>query len=219
MRYILISLVGFALLIWVSQAETKSVSVIALFDGRAMIVVDDSKAKIVRAGSSHRGVKLISSNTDEAIVEVDGLRQSLTLDGTAVLSQPLGDKPASSYASSVTIFENAQGFFEHPGQVNGKGLKFLIDTGANLVVLSSNQADRAGIEYRDGDKLFASTASGTAPMFMITLDEVSLGGIVLKNIETGVIIGDFPQKPLLGMTFLSKVDMTRVGNKMVLKRR
>lgn len=200
-------------------AYAKSVTAVALFNDRAMITVDDSKAKIVRAGSSYKGVKLISSNTDEAIVEVNGERQTLILDGTVVLAQSLGGKPASSYSSSITMYENEQGFFEHSGAVNGKGLKFLVDTGANIVVLSSYQADRIGLEYKNGVRSFAATASGTAPMYGVTLKEISLGGIVLNNVQAGIILGSFPQKPLLGMTFLSQVDMNRSGNKMVLKRR
>jgi len=200
-------------------SQAKSVTAIALFNNRAMITVDDSKAKIVQAGSSYKGVKLISANTDEAVVEVDGQRQTLILDGTVVLSKPLASKPASSYASSITMYENELGFFEHAGKVNGKSLNFLVDTGANIVVLSSNEADNIGLDYKNGTQSFATTASGTAPMYLISLDEISLGGIVLKNVEAGVIVGRYPHKPLLGMTFLSKVDMNRSGNKMVLKRR
>jgi len=192
-------------------AHAQSVTAIALFNNRAMITVDDSKAKIVQAGSSYKGVKLISANTDEAVVEVDGQRQTLILDGTVVLSKPLASKPASSYASSITMYENELGFFEHAGKVNGKSLNFLVDTGANIVVLSSNEADNIGLDYKNGTKSFATT--------LISLDEISLGGIVLKNVEAGVIVGRYPHKPLLGMTFLSKVDMNRSGNKMVLKRR
>jgi len=165
-------------------AQEKSVTPIALFNGKAMISVDGAKAKIIAVGKSYKGVTVISSTTDEAIVEVEGQRQVLTLNGGTVLS-----------------------------------VRFLIDTGANLVVLSSNQADRIGLEYQDGTRTYAVTASGTAPMFAITLDKISIGGIVLNNIRAGIIEGQFPAKPLLGMTFLSKLDMNRSGKTMVLKHR
>lgn len=200
-------------------AAAKSVTAVALFNDKAMIIVDDSKAKIVRAGSTYQGVKLISSNTDKAVIEVDGERQELVLDGTVLLSGSLGNEPSAAYGRSITLYENELGFFEHAGAVNGQSLNFLVDTGANLVVLSSAQAEKIGLDYKDGFRSFATTASGTAPMYGVTLDEISLGGIKLRNIEAGVIVGNFPKKSLLGMTFLSKLDMNRSGNKMVLKRR
>lgn len=117
------------------------------------------------------------------------------------------------------MYENEFGFFESNGQVNGRDLRFLVDTGANIVVLSGRQADRVGLEYRNGVRTYASTASGNAPMYTLVVDQISIGGIKLSNIRTGVIEGDFPPKPLLGMTFLDKLDMRRSGNTMVLKRR
>lgn len=213
------AIITLVLLFGVNDGAAKSVTAVALFNDKAMIIVDDSKAKIVRAGSTYKGVKLVSSNTNIAIIEVNGERQELALDGTALLSGSLGNEASAAYARSITLYENELGFFEHAGAVNGQSLNFLVDTGANLVVFSSAQADKIGLEYKDGFRSFASTASGTAPMYAVSLDEISLGGIKLKNIQAGVIVGNFPQKSLLGMTFLSKLDMNRSGNKMVLKRR
>jgi len=184
-----------------------------------MISVDGSKAKIVKAGATYKGVKLISSTTSEAVVEIDGRRETLTLEGGTVLTGSLAAKPANSYNNSVTLYENSSGFFESDGQINGRGLRFLVDTGANLVVLSSRQANRIGLDYLDGFRTFASTASGNTPMYTVTIKQISIGGIKLNNIQAGVIEGDFPLKPLLGMTFLSRLEMNRSGNTMVLKKR
>ncbi len=219
MRLINKIILGFSCFVFSGLAAAKSVTPVALFKDRAMISVDGAKAKIIRAGSTYKGVKLVSSSTSEAVIEIDGQRETLTLEGGTVLSTSLAAKPADSYSSSVTLYENEQGFFESNGEINGRGLRFLVDTGANLVVLSSQQADRVGLEYRSGARTYASTASGNAPMYAITVKQISLGGIKLNNIQAGVIEGSFPQKPLLGMTFLSKLDMNRSGKTMVLKRR
>jgi aspartyl protease family protein len=48
---------------------------------------------------------------------------------------------------------------------------------------------------------------------------VTVGGINIKNVQAGVVIGSFPLEPLLGMSFLSQLDMVREGNRMDLKRR
>ena len=203
-------------LLFSTVAEATSVTAVALFNDRAMFSIDGAKAKIIRAGSSYKGVKLISSNTSEAIIEVGGERKSLRLNGTATLSTPLGTS-RSSLPSSVTLYESDNGFFETNAQVNGRNVRFLIDTGANIVVFNSIEAKRLGVDYKQGRKGFASTASGRAPMYAVVLDEISIGGISLKNIETGVIEGNFPESPLLGMSFLQRLDMTRSSSTMVLR--
>lgn len=204
--------------LFVDTLEAKSVTAIALFTDRAMLSIDGKKAKIVRAGSEYQGVKLITSNTSEAVIEVNGARETLTLNGTTVVSEQLGAFDKKSDAI-VEMRVGAGGFFESDGTINGRGIKFLVDTGASLVVLSSRQANSIGLSYLDGERGLASTASGTAPMYTIRLNSISVGGIQLNDIDAGVIEGGFPEVPLLGMTFLSKVDMTRSGNLMTLKER
>ena len=217
-RYILHykSLIFVVTLLFSSIASATSVTAIALFKDRAMLSIDGAKAKIIKAGATYKEVTLVSSSTSEAVIEIGGERKRLRLNSTAKLSTPLGGT-RSSLPSSVTLYENENGFFETNAQVNGRVIKFLVDTGANIVVLNSFDADRLGIEYQQGRRTFASTASGRAPMYAIVLDEISIGGISLKNINTGVIEGGFPESPLLGMSFLRGLDMTRSGGTMLLR--
>lgn len=198
-------------------AFAKTVSAIALFKDRAMLSIDGSKAKIIRSGASYKGIKLVSSNTSEAVIEVAGIRKTLRLNGTANLSSSIGNS-ASSTPTTVTMYVDDYGFFRSTGKVNGRTTNFLIDTGANTVVFSSEQAKRLNIEYLNGRKGFASTASGMAAMYSITLKEISVGGISLQNVGAGVIEGGFPEVPLLGMTFLQRLEMNRSGVTMVLRK-
>jgi len=216
MRLVIAAL--FMSLMMVSQIEAKTVAAVALFKDRAMLSVDGKKAKIVRAGTSYQGVKVISSSTSEAVIEIDGTRKTLKLNGTTVLGTSLGAR-SNTTVTSVVLYENEVGFFESDGQVNGRSIKFLIDTGANLVVFSSSDAERLGLDYESGEKGVASTASGVAPMYRINIDSISIGGVELENITAGVIEGSFPQTPLLGMTFLSRLNMNRTGQTMVLEKR
>lgn len=195
-----------------------SVTAIALFKDRAMLSIDGQKAKIVRAGQEYKGVKLISSNTSEAVIEVSGKREVLVLNSSTVVSDQLGSFSPRAEAV-VTMRVNQLGFFESSGSINGKRLNFLVDTGANIVVLNSVDANRIGLDYEQGDRGVASTASGTAAMYTVTAREISVGAIKVNNVRVGVIEGAFPEKPLLGMTFLSKVDMNRSGTVMTLKER
>lgn len=196
-----------------------SVKAIALFNERAMLAVDGGKAKIVGAGATYHGVTLISSNTSEAVVEVNGQRKTLTLNGAVILSKSLAVSPSKSYFATVEMEVNRQGFFQGNGAVNGRELEFLVDTGASLVVMSSIQADSINLQYLAGSRTNASTAAGNAPMYLVQLDTISLGGIELQNVTAGVIVGRFPEIPLLGMTFLGELNMQRDGDTMTLSRR
>ena len=100
------------------RGQTK-VEAIALFNGKAMIAVDGKKAKIISAGSSYFGVKLLSSTTDEAVVEVDGRKQTLTLDGGVVLSRSLARPPASGPAKQAQVWADSSGGFRSTGSING----------------------------------------------------------------------------------------------------
>lgn len=208
----------FILSVCSQTVSAATVSAIALFKDRAMLSIDGSKAKIIKAGANYKGVKLLSSNTSEAVIEVAGVRKTLRLNGTANLNSALGGGSIAE-VSSVTMQVNGNGFFRSLGQVNGRSIDFLIDTGANLVVFNSRQAQQLNIDYLNGRRGYASTASGRATMYSVTLKDISLGGIRLKDVEAGVIEGDFPEVPLLGMTFLQRLDMTRSGRTMVLKKR
>ncbi|MFT6034196.1 MAG: aspartyl protease family protein [Arenicella sp.] len=201
-----------------SQAVAKTVAAIALFNDRAMLSVDGSNAKIISAGATFQGVKVISSNTTEAVIEVGGERKTLRLSGTAVIGDRLGSA-SKTVPTSIVLYENEVGFFEANGEVNGRSIRFLIDTGANLVVFNSVHAARLGLDYQSGVRGYATTASGRADMYMISLKSMSLGGIMLKDIRAGVIEGGFPEIPLLGMTFLNRLNMNRSGQTMVLERR
>lgn len=201
---------------FISLAET-TVETIALFNDKAMLSVNGKKAKIIQAGQTYEGVKLISSNTDEAEVEFDGKREVLGLNSAVILSGTLGTKVPPK--ESTQVWADGNGFFRASGEINGRSLEFLVDTGANLVVLSGNEANRIGLEYKTGIRTTAVTASGTEDMYAIRLNQISFNGIELNNINAGVIEGNFPIVPLLGMTFLSRLDITQSGNMMELKKR
>lgn len=213
-RYFLLLLL--MLVVLPSKAET-TVQTIALFDGKAMLSVNGKKAKIIKEGQTYQGVRLISADTDRAEIELDGKREIISLNSTVILSDTLGTKVPPK--KSTQLWADDQGFFRAEGEIDGAALEFLVDTGANLVVLSSDQADRIGLEYKNGTQTYAATASGTSPMYAIQLNQISFGGIELNNINAGIIEGAFPLVPLLGMTFLSRLDMTRSGNMMELKKR
>ena len=105
--------------------------------------------------------------------------------------------------------EKAGGVYLVPIRVNGLDLKFIFDTGASSISLSSAEALvmlRQGLISEDdvmGQHQFQDATGGVSVGTIIRLRTVEIGGITLNNIEASVV--DNIQAPLLlGQTALSK---------------
>jgi len=55
-----------------SSAWAAEVSVVALFPGKAMLVIDKEKPRTLGAGETYAGVTLISADSEEAVVSIAG---------------------------------------------------------------------------------------------------------------------------------------------------
>lgn len=192
---------------------------------RAIILFNGERLVLSPGDSSHSRVSLIEATSTRAILSVDGERIELDPDSVAapVLADPessvTDDDDGGSSGGVVTLWADSSGFFFARGEVNRRSTRFLVDTGADTITFSSAQADRLGIDYENARDGFASTASGVARMKSITLKRVSVEGITLRNVAANVILGSFPEFPLLGGSFLNKLNMVRSGKKMELSRR
>ena len=63
------------------------------------------------------------------------------------------------------------------------------------------------------------TASGKSKIYIVNLKKVRVGDIELRNVKGAVHEGNFPVVTLLGMSFLSKLDMKREGRIMELQKK
>ena len=186
------------------------IALYALFKDKAILTIDGAR-RVLKAGeTSPEGVKLISTDTDleQAVVEAGGRRETLKLG--VVVSRLEGSAPPA-----VTLWADGSGFFFANGSINGSGVTFLVDTGANTVALSGMLAQRLGLEYKKkGLQGMATTASGHVRSYIVKLDTVKIGEIVLHNVDAAVLEGSHPSTPLLGMSVLNSLEMRRDGNKM-----
>jgi aspartyl protease family protein len=107
----------------------------------------------------------------------------------------------------VTVLKSNNGHFEADGSVNGKGVSFLVDTGASSVVLSYQDAKNAGLDM--GALSFTSpisTANGDAFAANVRLVEIGIGEITRRNVRAMVAEDGKLNQSLLGMTFLSSLS-------------
>ncbi|MBM7067491.1 TIGR02281 family clan AA aspartic protease [Actibacterium sp. 188UL27-1] len=103
--------------------------------------------------------------------------------------------------------------------INGQPIDFVVDTGATDLVLSKQDARRAGLNpdtlRYDG---VAGTANGRVETARVRLEEVELGGITETGVSA-VVNGGELDISLLGMTYLSRWARVEFGgNRMVLTR-
>lgn len=206
--------IGLAALLLAIPAAAADVGLAGVFPGKAaVLVIDGGAPTTVRVGRSARGVSVISAGEAEAVVEVEGKRRTLRLGQYA-----RGTSANADERQTARLAADPRGHFFAEGQVDGGSVRFLIDTGATVVALPASDANRLGIDYRKGRRGVMQTASGQALAYQVKLDQVTLGGITLQNVDAVVIEGGLGIA-LLGMSFLNRVEMRRDGQTMVLTRR
>ena len=210
-----LSLLGLALLLHAQPALAQTVGLAGMLGARALLIVDGAAPKSVAAGEVYKGVKVISTLGDVAVLEIAGKQHSLRV----------GDAPAQVGASGegasgsrVVINAGTGGHFITLGQINGNAVQFLVDTGATAVSLSVAQAQRLGLNYQNGQPVQMSTANGVVPAWRLRLASVRIGDVLVYDVDSVVSSGAMPYV-LLGNSFLSRFQMTRSNDQMVLEKR
>jgi aspartyl protease family protein len=114
---------------------------------------------------------------------------------------------------TVEIRAGAHGHHYASVEINGRPVDMMVDTGASIVALAFEDAERAGLNIRDRDYTHhVNTANGLARIAPVTLDRVSIGDIMVRNVPAAVSEPGKLTTSLLGMSFLSRlqrVDMRR----------
>ena len=189
-----------------SAAAATKVSVVGLFKDMAIVVIDGKRRTLRSGESSPEGVTLVSANSEEAIIEVDGERKRYGLGGQ------IGGHYTPAEQSTVRIWPTPDQMYLAIGSINGYPVNFVVDTGATLVSMSAREARRLGIDYRVvGTPGHSTTASGVDTIYIVNLERVRLGDIELRNVRGAVHDGDFPSQTLLGMSFLGRLEMRQEG--------
>jgi aspartyl protease family protein len=197
-------------------ATAAEIQILGLMTGKAVVQIDGGKQRTMSVGdATPDGVKLISASSQQAVFEVNGKRQTMTMGATMMFAGG-GGIPADR--QRAVLAGNTQGHFVTTGSINGIGVRFLVDTGATVVSMSMEDAKRLGINYQAGQKTMTMTANGVVPSYRVKLDSVKVGEIDLTNVD-GMIVPAPMGVVLLGMSFLNRTEMKRDGDQMTLTRK
>ena len=196
-------------------AAAQQVALSGVAGGKALVTIDAAAPRFLSPGQAHLGVKLLSVQGEAAVIEVNGQRQTLRV-GEAPVSQ--GQSKSDTGAKRVVLTADSQGHFMPPGQINGRQVQFMVDTGATQVVLSESDAKRINLKYEQGRKVNVNTANGGAVGYQVRLESVRIGEAQVFDVPAIVL----PQPMafvLLGNSFLSRFQMQRTNDQLTLDKR
>ncbi len=127
---------------------------------------------------------------------------------------------APAYGSGpITLVGDRAGQFQADVLIDGSTLHMLVDTGASVVTLTAEDADRLGVHPFPSDyKLPMSTANGILMAAKTELREVALGDIRVRNVAAIVLPPHASNISLLGMTFLQRLTSFQVSDNRLLLR-
>jgi aspartyl protease family protein len=95
------------------------------------------------------------------------------------------------------------GHFWVDAKLNGKDVKFLIDSGATMTTIDRDTARAAGVELSPRRDLFVRTGNGVIRVSSGQADEIQVGDI--KRSDLGLQITDNDDLNVIGMNFLSSL--------------
>jgi aspartyl protease family protein len=206
------ALLAAALAAALAPAAAQTVVLSGSMGNRALLVID-GQPRTMAVGDARDGVKLVAFDGQLATVELNGRRLQLPMGVAAT-----GEGGGGSRPQAVLKADGAGQFFATV-QINGRAaVPMLVDTGATGILLTRQDADRAGIAYANAPRAMSQTANGPAPIWLVKLTTVKLGDIELSNVDAAVSEAPLPFG-LLGMSFLNRTEMRRNGDTMTLQRR
>lgn len=107
------------------------------------------------------------------------------------------------------------GHYYADGEINGKPVKFMLDTGATQIAMSQRLANELGLSL--GPSITLQTAAGPATGYPTRLARVRLGAIEMHDLGAVVSEKMSDEAVLLGMNFLKRLEMVQRANQLTLR--
>jgi aspartyl protease family protein len=197
-------------------ASAQSVTLSGSLGSDKVLLIIDGHPQTLAVGASARGVTLRRIGPGEADVEFGGKVQTLHLgDAPARL---VGDAVGRTQGTQIVLAAGSGGHFFAAGAINGRAVRFVVDTGATSIAISQVEAERLGLDWRSGQRGMAATAGGAVVAHALNLNSVRIGDVEVFNVAAVVIPADMPAI-LLGNSFLGRFSMHRDSDVMRLEKR
>ncbi len=205
---------GMLALLWCHSALAQGVVLSGRMGERALLVVD-GQPRAVAVGQTVAGVTFKRWVGEDAEVETRAGKLLLRTGSTPV---QLGAAAPAGSGREIVLTAGSGGHFNTAGTINGKQVRFVVDTGATLIALGRDDAQRLGLDLSNAQRGMTQTANGAVPVHVITLSSVRVGDVELANVGAVVLPQSMPVV-LLGNSFLSRFQMRRDNDVMRLQLR
>ena len=125
------------------------------------------------------------------------------------------ERQSAGTTEALLLERDASGQFHLEASVNGAPVEFLVDTGADIVALTEQEALNLGLNVAESDfQPVMKTASGVGYGAQIKLDEMEVAGERLRDVEAVVVKGLAIN--LLGQSALRKLGSVQLkGDNMI----
>src|SRR3989344_698177 len=184
-----------------SWAHAQAVALAGMLGSKALLVVDANPPKAVGAGDEYQGVKVIGTRRVRRRGEA-----------------PVGVGARGGSGKRVVLRADSRGHFINSGTINGRVMQYMVDTCASTVAIGLQDAERMGLNYQNGQPVRMNTANGVAQGWRMKLDSVRIGDVEVFGVEAIITPQPMPYV-LLGNSFLTEFQMTRINDQMVLEKR
>jgi aspartyl protease family protein len=143
-----------------------------------------------------------------------GLIFSKVLDHQTNPNQSVATSQSSQF-QEIVLERNRYGHYIFDGEINGKPVSFLVDTGATTVSIPTTLQTYLKLEA--GPSYNVSTANGIAKVYSTRLDELKMGEILLTDIRAHLNPGLPDDEILLGMEVLKHMEMIQRGDLLIIR--
>lgn len=126
---------------------------------------------------------------------------------------------AVSDAQALVLRRDGSGQFHVTALVEGQDVRFLVDTGADVVALTIDEAEQLGLPVDPGSfQPMMQTASGVGYGAPVTIDSLEVGGQEFRSVPAVVVEGLTVN--LLGQSVLRQLGKVELsGDRMIIRPR
>lgn len=152
-------------------------------------------------------VIVVAINVPSMVAKTSGLTGDIRADKAVVTEASYED------GRLYVLKSNEAGHFEGKFRFNGKPLQALVDTGATFVTM--NESDARSLGYGGNDLTFKyeiMTANGKIKAAHVMLKSIEIGTVAVRNVDALVVRGKQLSFPLIGMSFMKKLNSFGVQN-------
>ena len=115
----------------------------------------------------------------------------------------------------IVLQRSRNGHYLFDGEINRHKVTFMVDTGATMTSIPARLQPSLGL--KTGPATRVATANGTTTAYLTQLDQLTLGGIELRDVNASIVEGMDIDEVLLGMNVLKHFELVQRGRQLIIR--